>query len=79
MTAEPNFAKKVIVDSSQGGLRTSIIVDGQQFPWYVSDEGLTIKFTPGGGPVVVMMPLLVESVHLITPSDDVVYGKDIDL
>lgn len=79
MTAEPNFAKKVVVDSSQGGLRTSITVDGQEFPWLLSDEGLTIKFTPGGGPVVIMLPLLVESAHLITANDDVVYGKDIDL
>lgn len=76
---KPTHAKKIVIDSSGDDIGTSITVDGQEFPWLLSDEGLIVKFTTGGGPVVIMLPLLVESAHLITANDDVVYGKDIDL
>lgn len=57
MTTEPKLAQKIVLNDS------SFTVDGEDFPWLVSDIGVKADYDARGYPVV-WVPILTEELHL---------------
>lgn len=58
---EPQIAKEIVIQP--GG---AILVDGEPFPWLVTNEPMQINLAPDG-PSTVRMTLMADAVQIIKP------------
>lgn len=49
----PRFADLVEFDEGSGVL----LIDGKPFPWYLTEQGVTITATPGGKTLTLEIPI----------------------
>lgn len=59
-------AKSIDIDGSKPV--NSIKIDGQEFPYFLSDQGIRIEYT-GQGVAVVWLPVLAERVSIVADGE----------
>ena len=46
-----------------------VLIDGEEFPWFVADETVEVVYEPDRRVVTVWLPIMVESADLLAVSD----------
>lgn len=52
LPASPKFATHIDVSAHLDGRRFRLTIDGEQFPWHITEDGVQIEVTDQGLPAI---------------------------
>lgn len=63
------LARDVVIDR----VRSTLTVDGREFPYWIAQQGPEVLHSPAEGVPVVFIPLLADNVRIVTADGDQTY------